>query len=294
MKKLYKLKGWFLLPDAAKRLSAGLEEEVSVKDVLQLAIEGALPISCYVRDLPARRYPPQTEIKDTELSKENLTNENNEIGRNTPTSESIDQVTITENNFGYKPDELLRGTYKVDLEKCSAIKDWLYGVLSESEQEIRFRDGFFLTDENGDTWQVLDYANHLVVAMPNGEIVEQGPQYVPRLSFPSDSDLVVQRQHIELFEETLQMPSSGKTIHPRTETSYLKIIAALLDVIRNGIPNAENLGTEIGPASEFQSEAQLITSIVKHYQGYSGLSKSTLEKKFSEAKRSLATASEIH
>lgn len=290
MKKLYQLKNWFLLPDAAKRLSAGLEEEVSVKDVLQLAIEGTLPISCYVRDLPARRYPPQTKAKNTEPPEESLTNNNNEIEINTPTSESTAQVTITENIAGYKPDEFLQGAYKIELEECSAIQDWLYGIVSDSDQHILIRDGFFLSDETGDTWQVLEYAKQLVVTMPNGESAVQGPQYVPRLSFPSDSDLVVQRQHIEFFEESLQTPSKGKTIHPRTETNFLNIIGALLEVIRKGIPSSETPSGQIGPATGFKSEAKLITAIDHYYRDYDGLSKSNLERKFPAAKRSLTNS----
>lgn len=47
MSKLYKLKEWFSLEDAAKRLSSELGGTVSTDDVLQLIIEGHLPLSWY-------------------------------------------------------------------------------------------------------------------------------------------------------------------------------------------------------------------------------------------------------
>ncbi|MES9942819.1 MAG: hypothetical protein ABW104_16865 [Candidatus Thiodiazotropha sp. 6PLUC2] len=287
MKKLYKLKTWFSLSDAAERLSASLEEKVSVKDVLQLAIEGELPISCDVRDLPARRYPPHSKSKHSELPEEDKANENYEIDSTKPTLNTSDPVTSTESNVGYQPEEFLRGTYKIELEKCSAIRDWLYGVLSESDQEIQFRDGFFLTDEKGDTWQVLEYMTNLVVTKPNGKKVTQSPQYQSRLTFPSNTDLVVQRKHIEIFEESLRKPSEGKAIHLRTETSYLNIIAALYEVIKNGIPNTDMPDGRLGPISGLKSKAMLVNTIAHRYESVDGLSVRNLNQKLLDAKKSL-------
>lgn len=45
MKKIYKLKKWLTLEEAAKRLSAELEDEITAADVLQLAIDKVLRIS---------------------------------------------------------------------------------------------------------------------------------------------------------------------------------------------------------------------------------------------------------
>ena len=55
MSKLYRLKEWFSLEDAAKRLSSGLGEPVSLDDVLQLVVERHIPLSWYARHVPAER-----------------------------------------------------------------------------------------------------------------------------------------------------------------------------------------------------------------------------------------------
>lgn len=68
----------------------------------------------------------------------------------------------------------------------------------------------------------------------------------------------------------------------RAETTYQNIIAALLECITGDAPGIEK-------HSSFESEAKLIEFIDKHYQGYSGLSKSNLSRKFPEAKRTLKT-----
>lgn len=66
----------------------------------------------------------------------------------------------------------------------------------------------------------------------------------------------------------------------RAETTYLNIIAALLDCVAGHLP-----GVEKHPS--FSSEAKLIECIDEHYRGYGGLTKSTLSRKFPEAKRSI-------
>ncbi len=67
----------------------------------------------------------------------------------------------------------------------------------------------------------------------------------------------------------------------RSETTYLNIIAALLDCIAGNLPNVDK-------HPSFASEAKLIEAIDGHFRGYSGLSQSTLSRKFPAAKRSMA------
>ena len=45
MSKLFNLKKWVTLDDAAKRLSMTFNEEVKIKDLLQFSIDGHLTIS---------------------------------------------------------------------------------------------------------------------------------------------------------------------------------------------------------------------------------------------------------
>ncbi|MFC1795889.1 hypothetical protein ACFL1V_02180 [Pseudomonadota bacterium] len=67
----------------------------------------------------------------------------------------------------------------------------------------------------------------------------------------------------------------------RAESTYKNIIAALLDCIAGALPSVEK-------HPSFENEAKLIEAIEAHFQGYGGLSKSTLSRKFPEAKRALA------
>ena len=67
----------------------------------------------------------------------------------------------------------------------------------------------------------------------------------------------------------------------QSKTTYLNIIAALLDCIAGNLPKSER-------HPSFASEAKLIEAIDEHYRGYRGLSQSNLTRKFPEAKRSMA------
>lgn len=70
---------------------------------------------------------------------------------------------------------------------------------------------------------------------------------------------------------------------PRSETTYLNIIGALLEVIAGRVP-----GFDKHP--DFDSGTTLIEAIEHHFQGFNGLSKSNLSRKFPEAKRSLTAS----
>jgi len=84
----------------------------------------------------------------------------------------------------------------------------------------------------------------------------------------------------EVLEEKQLNVEKVHDLKPKAETTYLHITAALLDCILNGVA-----GKDKHPS--FKNQADLIETIVSQYQGYSGLSKRTLEEKFSLAKKSL-------
>jgi hypothetical protein len=52
--KLYKLKSWFSIGEAANRLGAAIGEQVSGKDMLNLVLEGHIRLCWFTRHIPAR------------------------------------------------------------------------------------------------------------------------------------------------------------------------------------------------------------------------------------------------
>lgn len=83
-----------------------------------------------------------------------------------------------------------------------------------------------------------------------------------------------ERDSLKNIVEKLGVPGD------RAESTYQNIIAALLECIAGNLP-----GVEKHPS--FASETKLIEAIDEHFQGYGGLSKSNLSRKFPAAKRAV-------
>lgn len=71
-----------------------------------------------------------------------------------------------------------------------------------------------------------------------------------------------------------------KLLGPRSETTYLNIIGSLVAVMLGRSPAGK-------ANSVFDNQSAVITNIIAHYGGKSGISQRTLEEKFAAAKKSL-------
>ena len=69
-------------------------------------------------------------------------------------------------------------------------------------------------------------------------------------------------------------PASAAPIKPRAEATYLTIIGALLELVRTPRPGRD-------------SDAAVIRELIDNYSDKPGISKTTLETKFAEARRRL-------
>lgn len=70
-------------------------------------------------------------------------------------------------------------------------------------------------------------------------------------------------------------------LHPRTETTYLSIIGAMLMIVTDAAYRSEPL--------LLRNTDAIISLILEHYPNYPGLSERTLRGKFSEAKKAITT-----
>ncbi len=288
MKKLYRLKSWFSLADAAERLGSGLGESVTVNDVLQLVVEGHLPLSWYARHVPARKVAPYMALFGKGFRPG--------IYELLPNSDGTSD-DILKAIKGWEPLDgedaivYLDGPFRLELDQCGALMDWIHAHLTHTGGELISLDGFFVSEPDGTLWQIMEHNSGGSYKSPDGNKKELKPFYHPSGVFPDEAELVIQRQHIESFENSLTESSNMEDTHlsQRAETSYLNMIAALLDVITAGIPTPETTTRKLGPATGFMSEAKLISAIASHYRDIDGLSKSNLERKFPAAKRNLNT-----
>ena len=87
----------------------------------------------------------------------------------------------------------------------------------------------------------------------------------------------VQRLDREVFgvaAEADESPKASAPLHPRAEATYLTIIGALLELVRTPRPGRD-------------SDAAVIRELIDNYADKPGISKTTLETKFADARRRL-------
>lgn len=113
------------------------------------------------------------------------------------------------------------------------------------------------------------------------------PNFKDRLDYTLDliPDHVGQLELVDSTNNTKadisnEINKKDSLLDPRAETSYLRIIAALLEYISGETP-----GIDKHPS--FESESKFIEKIDELYGDYRGISKRTLEDKFPKAKASL-------
>lgn len=74
---------------------------------------------------------------------------------------------------------------------------------------------------------------------------------------------------------------TSNKLSDRSETGYLYVIGALVETLLGSSPAGNH-------NSVFRNQASIVDSITSHYEGVTGLSKRSLDKKFAAARRSLS------
>jgi hypothetical protein len=206
MNLLYNLKDWFSLPDAAKRISLGIDEQVSQDDLIQLILEGHLPLSWYIRHHRAKRVAPFTSL----------------FGEGFPPY--LDEIYSCKavGNRGLRSVEWqhypiddydvihhLDGPYRLELELCEALKDWVHSMLTNTHGKLITIMGFYVSDQENTIWQIMEYS-------------PRESRCYASVKFPSLSELIIQREDIEAFESQLAATGKRRTDVQVTEQKRTK------------------------------------------------------------------------
>lgn len=227
MSKLFTLKKWLSLPEAAKRLSTSFDEEVTEADVIQLALDGHLQPSLRLlaSHLYARRwYKKQSD----EIEYEEVEYQLSEGGSTSqPTFKRLEPV---EGEVVYLPefcgdDERLQlgmwpiayardlpGREIVDLPITRYSRVFLLqclDALSRPLEDAQYDTGrLLIQEEGGDLWQIESYDDCLL----------------------EDIEIVVRTQALRDLEQSSGPTPTAKDEAPlstREKNTLLKIIAGL-------------------------------------------------------------------
>jgi hypothetical protein len=264
MSKLMKLKKWLSLDDAVVYLSKILEESVSTIDLYQLAIDGHLVLSVHFINPYSAKTGDVVDYKEIQTVP-SLCGEY-QVCISTWLDEELDPKL---SRFFNKNEGIsyLDGVWDLYL-GAGAANLYLQSLRQRESTESNITstalDGIFVTNETGDYAELYE---------------KDGENEYPATTLPTDCQLVIRvssmQDLIKLAEEP-EPKSNSKAIDPRIESSYQRIIAALLSVID---------GT--APINGYVNDSQLIAKLAEHYAGYSGLSKRNLEKRFPQCRKSI-------
>ena len=293
--KLFMLKKWVTIPEAAQYLSASLGEEVNEADIYALVLNDQLKISIKFIDMINVEKGKLIYNEDF-LYKETFFSDNvikqfdggifelqmyeggkkiiEEKYYNLIGGPKVKRFLFLEDIvFGGDDGQLYRLVEWLE-NKNSLIND-SENKLLEIEEKIKSQN---IAKKEAEELLSLHKKKH--EKLLDSKVRSHPDEYLPLSVLPEDTMLVVCTQAlIDLQNQLLEdKPTEVKPLASRSETTYLNIIGALLEYI-----SGESHGIEKHPA--FSSEAKLIEHFCQ--LELPGLSKSTLESKFAVAKRSI-------
>lgn len=218
MKKIYKLKKWYSLEDAAERLTLTLSEEVSVNDVLNLAIEGHIKLSWYMRLV----YVQEVEYREKTINIRNF---------ETRLVEPIivkDWFTV-ESNRGITR---FYGAYHLPRELCGVVYDYLLAQITVSGGDLISLNGFFVQDNSGRTWRVMErFDDEYIKTLKKDGVKDyyNEENYFPSGEWPNTSELGFTKEDIENFESYVQEKKPKELSTTERQTLYKIIIGMAKD-----------------------------------------------------------------
>lgn len=291
--KLFKLKKWLTVPEAARHLSSLFEEAVSEADVLRLALDGHLKLSINILNQVYGKRGKLIPYEDGE----NLPVEfRSVLAALTTIPEEQKKALISGiKSLGNFKEHLLHLDEKIttidgvwDLPMAAGqqyvIENEYQKMLDGPRVESPIVGAGFFVREGGDVFQLYEECDEtFMVKTIEGEKIidlkdDPNPYYPAAARLPDDSVLVVRTSSLREFEDRYFADQEREKRAPskRQQDSDLHIIGALLEVIVDG--------------QLFSSEEKLRDHIADQYRGYSGCASRTLAGRFAEAKKLLRLA----
>lgn len=217
MGKLFKLKEWLTVPEAASHLSTMLSEGVSEADVLRLALDGHITLSanfinhavaCIGKIVPESDAPKIEGPFGTEMARG--------VALTTGKRIVLDAGVVTIRGVFDLP---MIGNERLDVEH-------LYQKLTDGPDiTLTGLDGAFVTQEGDRIFQLQEFFEQ----QPSLQTEQKN---YPAGGLPADCVLVVRVGELGRFERYLNdelAPQSSKSAETRKLDSILCVIAALAD-----------------------------------------------------------------
>lgn len=278
MSKLFKLKKWLLLKDAADYLSVALSEPVKESDILQLALDGQITLSVNVSQ---QMYCKRARV----LSGANVRRAQGIPIKGMPPYEVILGIRVGEDSFLDFHDAVVQSCEGIfDLPMVGGertfVQDKFQHLTGGMIVETTNIDGVFLQEPpsekfgTGDFFQVVDYIERT--------LDWRDLSWYPVGNLPEHVVLVVRTQSLNNFLKsvetgTLEESVAARPLAPRERSALLRVIGGLVELL------LDSRATK----AKTQNASDVIAALVAAYGDKEGISKRNLEGKFAEAKQLL-------
>lgn len=326
MSRLLKLKEWLTVDDAARQLSTMLSEPVGRADLLRLALDGHLKLSVHlVNTAKARRgvLKPNADATYFELSPEAAAAlDVPEEHRGKPIT-MLEGIQFNDDEVLELSSDVVKLSGVYDLALVGGERhdvEHEYQRLTDGpEVTLHSLEGtFVLGAQPGEVFQLLDRlteddridaestltAAATVSGVSPSELDRmrllfqerrrraanrpaaraERDDYIPAAGLPRDGVLVVRTSALVNLHALAVDEEPGKAedkpLSPRERGTYLNIVGGLLGLMLGKTPQGKAL-------SVFASQATVIDALLAHHGDKPGISRTTLEAKFAEAKRKL-------
>ena len=262
--KLFKLRDWFTIKDAAVHLSSVMSEPVMEADVLRLVMDGHLNVSLFLGH-------EQFAVRNIALSRDDFFElaweapHGTEIERWDPFGSTVprpDSVYLQPDSRFY---HLLQGVYDFPLAgRQSALVEREYFRLTGGPIIDRARGLFVLMNEKPSIELPNEKAYYEAEGKPVLRLVDvENGEPTMLNELPAHSVFVIRAEALQQFTQSLAQPvDEEKVLAPRAKNNYLGIIGALTDLYWK----------TTYPGRDFK-QSQVLDDLAP-YKGYPGITES--------------------
>jgi hypothetical protein len=227
MRKLFNLKEWLTISDAAKHLSLIFKEEVTEADVLRFCLDEQLNLAIY--------FPNKLTAKSTKIVSIK--------SQGFPQIDGVNSNIVGDNALSTKDDEIhyLEGLFDLPMIAGNklAIECKYQKIIGGGELEVGY--GAILVERYGQLFSLYsklpqeqlkaiseDGNGNFSVDYVKREIAKF--DYVPSTNFPENSSLVIKTKSLKEFETSINLESNNieQPLGNKERNTLLIIIAALL------------------------------------------------------------------
>ncbi|TXH49242.1 MAG: hypothetical protein E6Q93_25410 [Burkholderiaceae bacterium] len=240
MGKLFKLREWLTVEEAARHLTSVLEEEVVAADVLRLGLEGHLTLSANFVNKAKARLGRVVPFKDVPIS---------EMPNPRPGAEKGELLRYPRGLLLEKVDEITEETsFLVFDEAVVSIADvWDLAMLGSERLDIEHEfqsltggpavelvclEGTFVSRPDGQWAQLQDQLPDKEVQATDGRKQKVRGSYYPAGALPHDAPIVVRTGALAEFQARLLSPqlqpgASGESVGTRERDTLLKLVIGM-------------------------------------------------------------------